>query len=47
LARRTRHLAQQSETLLAGMFIGGCMDNFRDHHHNLRLKLSVGRYGYR
>jgi hypothetical protein len=47
LARRTRHLAQQSETLLAGMFIVGCFYNFCDNHHSLRLKLSVGRYGYR
>jgi len=47
LARRTRHLAQQSETLMAGMFIVGCMYNFCDNHHSLRLKLSVGRRGYR
>ena len=47
LARRTRHLAQQSETLMAGMFIVGCMYNFCDNHHSLRLKLSVGRRGHR
>jgi len=61
LARRTRHLAQQSETLMAGMFIVGCMytilaqGNFSrrnigtmcDNHLSLRLKLSVGRRGYR
>jgi transposase-like protein len=47
LARRTRHLAQQSETLMAGMFIVGCMYNFCDNHHSLRLKLSVGRRSYR
>ena len=47
LARRTRHLAQQSETLMAGMFIVGCMYNFCDYHHSLRLKLSVGRRNYR
>jgi transposase-like protein len=47
LARRTRHLAQQSETLMAGMFIVGCMYNFCDNHHSLRLKLFVGRRGYR
>lgn len=46
LARRTRHLAQQAETLRAGMFIVGCMYNFCDNHHSLRLKLSVGRRGY-
>lgn len=47
LARRTRNLAQQSETLLAGMFIVGCFYNFCDNHHSLRLKLSVGRRNYR
>lgn len=47
LARRTRNLAQQTETLMAGMFIVGCMYNFCDNHHSLRLKLSVGRRGYR
>ena len=47
LARRTRNLAQQTETLRAGMFIVGCMYNFCDNHHSLRLKLSVGRRGYR
>ena len=47
LARRTRHLAQRRDTLLAGMFIVGCFYNFCDNHHALRLKLSVGRRGYR
>lgn len=47
LVRRTRNLAQQSETLLAGMFIVGCMYNFCDNHHSLRIRLSVGRRGYR
>jgi len=47
LARRTRNLAQQTETLMAGMFIVGCIYNFCDKHHSLRLKLSVGRRGYR
>lgn len=47
LARRTRNLAQQTETLMAGMFIVGCMYNFCDNHHSLRLKLSVGRHGHR
>jgi transposase-like protein len=47
LARRTRNLAQQTETLTAGMFIVGCMYNFCDNHHSLRLKLSVGRRNYR
>jgi hypothetical protein len=47
LAHRTRHLAQQSETLMAGMFIVGCIYNFCDNHHSLRLKISVGERGYR
>jgi len=47
LARRTRHLAQQGATLMAGMFIVGCFYNFCDPHHSLRLKLSVGQYGHR
>ena len=47
LARRTRSLAQHSETLRVGMFIVGCVYNFCDDHHILRLKLSVGERGYR
>jgi hypothetical protein len=47
LARRTRHLAQQTDTLMASMFTVGCFYNFCDNHHSLRLKLSVGRHGYR
>jgi len=47
LARRTRNLAQHSDTLLAGMFTIGCFYNFCENHHSLRLKLWVGKYGYR
>jgi transposase-like protein len=47
LTRRTRHVAQQAETLLAGMYLVGCFYNFCDYHHSLRLKLSVGSFGYR
>jgi transposase-like protein len=47
LTRRTRALAQQAETLVAGMYIVGCFYNFCDFHHSLRLKLSVGSFGYR
>jgi hypothetical protein len=47
LTRRTRNLAQQAETLLAGMYIVGCFYNFCDYHHSLRLKLSLGSFGYR
>lgn len=47
LTRRTRTLAQRAETLVAGMYIVGCFYNFCDFHHSLRLKLSVGSFGYR
>ena len=47
LTRRTRHLAQQAETLVASMYLVGCFYNFCDDHHSLRLKLSVGSFGYR
>jgi transposase-like protein len=47
LVRRTRTLAQRSETLVAGMYLVGCFYNFCDFHHSLRLKLSAGSFGYR
>ncbi len=47
LTRRTRTLAQRAGTLVAGMYIVGCFYNFCDFHHSLRLKLSVGSFGYR
>lgn len=47
LTRRTRNLAQQAETLVAGMYLVGCFYNFCDFHRSLRLKLSVGSFGYR
>jgi transposase-like protein len=47
LTRRTRTLAQRTETLVAGMYIVGCFYNFCDFHHSLRLKLSVGSFGHR
>jgi transposase-like protein len=47
LARRSRNLAQQAETLMAGMYLVGCFYNFCDYHQSLRLKLSVGSFGYR
>jgi transposase-like protein len=46
LTRRTRNLAQQAETLIAGMYLVGCFYNFCDFHRSLRLKLSVGSFGY-
>jgi transposase-like protein len=47
LTRRTRTLAQRTETLVAGMYLVGCFYNFCDFHHRLRLKLSVGSFGHR
>jgi transposase-like protein len=47
LTRRTRTLAQRTDTLTAGMYLMGCFYNFCDFHHSLRLKLSVGSFGYR
>ena len=47
LTRRTRTLAQQPETLTAGLFIVGCFYNLCQAHHSLRLRLAVGRYGHR
>lgn len=47
LTRRTRTLAQQPETLTAGLFIVGCFYNLCDAHHSLRLRLAVGRFGHR
>jgi len=46
LVRRTRTLARRSDTLVAGMYLVGCFYNFCDFHHSLRLKLSVGSFGY-
>jgi transposase-like protein len=46
LVRRTRTLARHSETLVAGMYITGCLYNFCEYHHSLRLKLSVGSFGH-
>ena len=47
LFRRTRHLARQQDTLQGSMFALGCVYNFCDFHHSLRLRLSVGRRGFR
>lgn len=47
LARRSRHLARQQETLEAGMFLVGCLYNLCQPHHSLRLQLSVGLRGHR
>jgi transposase-like protein len=47
LARKTRTLVRKAQTLEAGMYVIGCLYNFCNPHHSLRLKLSVGRFGYR
>jgi transposase-like protein len=47
LVRRTRSLARKVQTLETGMYVVGCLYNFCHPHHSLRLKLSVGRFGYR
>lgn len=47
LVRRTRTLARKVQTLETGMYVVGCFYNFCHPHHSLRLKLSVGRSGYR
>jgi len=47
LVRRSRQIAQKAETVEAGMFVVGCLYNLCENHHSLRLKLSVGRRGYR
>ena len=47
LGRRTRHLARQTETLTAGMYIVGCVYNLCQNHKSLRLRLWVGSQGFR
>jgi transposase-like protein len=47
LTRRTRTLARMPETLTAGMWVLGCVYNFCDFHRSLRVKLWVGKRGYR
>jgi transposase-like protein len=46
LTRRTRTLAQQAETLTAGMYVLGCVYNFCDYHKSLRLRLWLSRCQY-
>ena len=47
LARRTRTLARQTDTLQAGMFLVGTVYNLCTDHQSLRLKLWIGPSGYR
>jgi transposase-like protein len=46
LTRRTRTLAQQAETLTAGMYVLGCVYNFCDYHKSLRSLVWVSRCRY-
>lgn len=46
LTRRTRTLARLPETLTAGMWVLGCVYNFCDFHHSLRVKLWLGERSY-
>lgn len=47
LARRTRHLAQQQQTLVAGMFLVGCCYNFCQPHKSLRRQLWLSSHRYK
>lgn len=47
LTRRTRCLAQQSDTLTAGMYVVGCFYNFCDYHKSLRVRLWITERRYR
>jgi hypothetical protein len=47
LIRRTRHLARYNATLQNSMYVLGCVYNFCDFHQSLRVRLSVGRHGFR
>lgn len=47
LARRSRTLARQSQTLNDAMYLIGCLYNFCDYHKSLRVRLWVGSHNYR
>lgn len=47
LARRSRNLARQPETLQAGMFIVGCLYNFCTYHDSLRVAFYLAKGGQR
>jgi len=47
LARRSRNLACQPETLQAGMFIVGCIYNFCTYHDSLRVAFYLAKGGQR
>lgn len=47
LARRSRNLARQPETLQAGMFIVGCIYNFCTYHDSLPVAFYLAKGGQR
>jgi transposase-like protein len=47
LARRSRALPRTAESLVAGMYLVGCVYNFCTWHENLRLPLYIGHRGHR
>jgi len=47
LARRSRALARQPQTLQVGMFVVGCIYNFCIYHHSLRIAFYLARGGRR
>ena len=47
LARRSRALLRNPQTLTPLVYLMGCVYNFCSEHKSLRLKLSVGRLGFR
>jgi transposase-like protein len=47
LARRSRNLARQPQTLQAGMFIVGCIYNFCTYHDSLRVAFCLAKGGQR
>jgi transposase-like protein len=47
LVRRSRALVRNPQTLEPLMYLMGCVYNFCTEHKSLRLKLWVGRHGYR
>jgi transposase-like protein len=47
LARRTRTLARQPDTLLAGMYVVGCLYNFCTYHKSLRVSFLLSQRSQR
>lgn len=47
LTRRCRQLAQQPQTLQAGMFVVGCLYNFCTYHDSLRVAFYLAKGGRR